>query len=80
MSEYQRALTTMGDSGVPWIDALFYWCVVVLADIAEFLGISYEALNIYLFVFLLPSSLLVSLVINIVLYRKCRDEMVKTCV
>ena len=42
MSEYQRALSTMGDSGAAWIDWLFRWCVVALVDVAHFLGISYE--------------------------------------
>ena len=58
MTEYERALSTMGDSGIQWIDILFRWCVVLLVDAAELLGISYEALHVYLFVFLLPLALL----------------------
>ena len=80
MTEYEQALTTLGNSGIHWIDALFRWCVVVLVDVAQFLGISYEALNVYLFVFLLPIALLCSAVANIYLYKRCRDEVSKTCV
>jgi len=77
MTEYERALSTMGDSGIHWIDVLFRWCVVLLVDAAEVLGISYEALNVYLFVFLLPLALLCSGLLNIFLYKRFRDEVVK---
>ena len=80
MTEYERALSTMGDSGTHWIDVLFRWCVVLLVDLADALGTSYEALNIYLFVFLLPSALLCSGLMNIFLYKRFRDEVVKTSV
>ena len=43
MSEYDRALSTMGDSGLVWIDVVFRWCVVLLVDVADLLGISYDA-------------------------------------
>ena len=45
-SEYFRALKTMGGSGVNWIDAIFRYCVVLLVNIANMFGISYEAINI----------------------------------
>ena len=77
MTEYERALSTMGDSGIYWIDSLFRWCVVLLVDLADLLGISYEALNVYLFVFLLPLVLLCSGLLNIFLYKRFRDEVVK---
>jgi len=80
MSEYERALSTMGDSGIHWIDELFRWCVVLLVDLAELMGISYEALNVYLFVFLLPIALLCSGLINIYLLRRFRNEVGKTSV
>ena len=80
MSEYERALSTMGDSGITWIDIIFRWCVVLLVDVADLLGISYEALNVYLFVFLLPIALLCSGLINIYLFRRFRDEVGKTSV
>ena len=58
MNEYERALTTMGESGVVIIDALFRLCVVILVDIASLLGISYEALNIWLFVIIQPGIII----------------------
>ena len=52
--EYSRALKTMGGSGVNWIDAIFRFCVVLLVDIGKLLGISYEALNIWVFIIIQP--------------------------
>ena len=80
MSEYERALSTMGDSGITWIDIIFRWCVVLLVDVAELLGISYEALNVYLFVFVFPIVLLCSGLMNIYLFKRFRDEVGKTSV
>ena len=80
MSEYERALSTMGDSGITWIDIIFRWCVVLLVDMAELLGISYEALNVYLFVFVFPIALLCSGLMNIYLFKRFRDEVGKTSV
>jgi len=80
MSEYERALSTMGDSGITWIDIIFRWCVVLLVDVAELLGISYEALNVYLFVFVFPIALLCSGLMNIYLFKRFRDEVGKTSV
>jgi hypothetical protein len=61
---------TMADSGIPWIDTMFDWCVLLLVDIAKLLGISYEELNIWLFVIMAPAALTVSLVVNIALAWK----------
>ena len=52
--EYFRALRTMGGSGVNWIDAIFRYCVVLLVNIAKVFGISYEALNIWVFIIIHP--------------------------
>ena len=52
--EYLRALKTMGGSGINWIDAIFRYCVVLLVDIARILSISYEELNIWVFVIIQP--------------------------
>ena len=80
MSEYERALSTMGDSGITWIDIIFRWCVVLLVDVAALMGISYEALNVYLFVFVFPIALLCSGLMNIYLFKRFRDEVGKTSV
>ena len=52
--EYLRALKTVGGSGVNWIDAIFRYCVVLLVNVAKVLGISYEALNIWVFIIIQP--------------------------
>jgi hypothetical protein len=52
--EYFRALKTMGGSGINWIDEIFRYCVVLLVNIAKVLGISYEELNIWIFIIIQP--------------------------
>ena len=54
IEEYQRALATMGASGNDIIDYVFKLCVVLLVDLAKWLGISYEELNVWLFVIIMP--------------------------
>lgn len=53
-SEYIRALSTMGESGVYWVDQLFKLCVMLLVDLANWIGISYEEINIWIFVIIWP--------------------------
>ena len=57
--EYLRALKTMGGSGINWIDAIFRYCVVLLVNVAKALGISYEALNIWVFIIIQPLLIVV---------------------
>jgi len=52
--EYLRAHKTMGESGINWADAIFRYCVVLLVDLAKVLRISYEELNIWVFVIIQP--------------------------
>ena len=52
--EYFRALKTMRGSGIEWMDVIFRYCVVLLVEMAKYLGISYEELNIWLFVIIHP--------------------------
>ena len=66
MNSYQR-LACMAHSGIPWIDATFDWCVRLLVHVAKLLGITYEEINVYLFVFALPLVLAISLIANAVL-------------
>jgi hypothetical protein len=63
---------TMANSGIPWVDTVFDWCVIFLVDIAKLLGISYEELNIWLFVVMAPTAMAVSVMMNIVLAWKLR--------
>ena len=74
MSEYQQALNSMGESGVVWIDTLFRYCVYILVEAAKWLGTSYEALNVCLFVFILPGLLAASLIANVVLWKRYSQQ------
>jgi hypothetical protein len=44
----------MANSGIAWIDAWFDFCVILLVDVAKWLGITYEEINVYLFCIILP--------------------------
>ena len=66
--EYLKALTTLGDSGGPTIDYIFKLCVVLLTDLAQFLGTSYEAINIWIFVIIWP-ILTLYLILRVILLR-----------
>ena len=35
---YQRALNTVGGSGIDWVDKVFKICVIFLVDLADFFG------------------------------------------
>jgi len=54
MDKYTQAFNSMGESGVDWVDAIFKICVYILVDLADLLGISYEAINIWIFVIIQP--------------------------
>ena len=70
--EYYRALKTMGDPGVNWIDAIFRFCVVLLVYIAKLIGISYEAINIWVFIIIHPMITLLLLIWALNLRRKIK--------
>ena len=57
----------MANSGIYWIDGTFNWCVRLLYEIASWLGITYEEINVWLFVVVIPLVLMVSLTLNFVL-------------
>ena len=60
------------DSGIVWVDIIFDWCVVFLIKTANQLGITYEEINVWLFVIILPLVLLISLLMNWVLVLKLK--------
>lgn len=60
----------MANSGIVWIDITFDWCVNLLYVVAGWLGITYEEINVWLFVFILPMILLISVSLNIVFLIK----------
>ncbi len=59
MDKYTQAINTMGESGVHWIDTIFRICVYVLVDLADLIGISYEAINIWIFVIIQPLLIII---------------------
>ena len=55
MNKYVDAYNTMGNSGFELIDFIFKICVILLVDLAELLGLSYEGLNIIIFIIVQPA-------------------------
>ena len=70
MNKYIDAYNSMGNSGFQLIDFVFKVCVIVLVDLANLIGISYEAINIIIFVFLQPALIL----LFFILWRKERRK------
>ena len=62
----------MANSGIYWIDITFDWSVNLLYKVAGLLGISYEEINIWLFVIIGPISLLISIFSNYYFYKKTK--------
>ena len=62
----------MANSGINWIDIIFNWCVNFLYKIASLFGLSYEEINIWLFVVIVPISLLISIFLNYYFYKKTK--------
>jgi len=71
MDKYTQAFNSMGESGVGWVDAIFRVCVYILVDLSEIIGISYEAINIRIFVIIQPLLIL----IFFILWRKKRRKI-----
>lgn len=44
----------MANSGIEWVDIVFNWCVRLLYDWATFFGITYEEINIWIFIVAWP--------------------------
>ena len=70
MNKYIDAYNSMGNSGFELIDFVFKICVILLVDLANLIGISYEAINIIIFVFLQPALIL----LFFILWRKERRK------
>jgi hypothetical protein len=62
----------MGNSGIPWVDAIFDWAVYLLADTAKLLGMSYEEVNIWIFLVAWPLLTIGMAIWIAVLIVKCR--------
>ena len=66
MNKYIEAYNSMGNSGFELVDFIFKVCVFILVDLANLLGISYELINIIIFVILQPTLIL----LFFILWRK----------
>ncbi len=70
MNKYIDAYNSMGNSGFEIIDFVFKVCVIILVDLANLVGLSYEAINIFIFVFLQPGLILLFFILWIKERRK----------
>ena len=70
--EYLNAFNTMGESGIRWIDLVFKVCVIALVDLASLLGVSYEEINVWIFIIIWPILTIYITLRIIVLKRKLR--------
>ena len=77
-SEYLNAFNTMGESGVYWVDLIFKTCVITLVDLASILGITYEEINVWLFVIIWPALTVYLILRNIFLRKKLRKLISKS--
>ena len=62
----------MANSGIYWVDITFDWCVRFLYIVADLLGITYEEINIWLFVIIGPLFFLISICLNYYFYKKTK--------
>ena len=62
----------MANSGIYWVDITFDWCVRFLYIVADLLGITYEEINIWLFVIIGPLFFLISICLNYDFYKKTK--------
>lgn len=69
----------MANSGILWVDATYDWCVLLLVEWASLLGISYEEINVWLFVIIGPAALLVSMLINVAQWQQNKRIREKDC-
>lgn len=49
----------MANSGINWIDQTFNFCVYLLYDTADILGITYEEINVWIFCVIWPIASLI---------------------
>jgi hypothetical protein len=60
-------------SGIQWIDFTFDLAVHMLYWTADLFGVTYEEINVYIFVILMPSVTLFSLLFAFWSWRRCRN-------
>ena len=72
LSKYIEAYNSMGNSGFELVDFIFKVCVFILVDLADLFGISYELINIIIFVILQPGLILLFFILWIKERKKNR--------
>ncbi len=60
------------NSGIEWVDVTFNWCVKLLYDWAAVFGITYEEINIWIFVVIWPIITVVMAIWIVALIRRNR--------
>ena len=68
----KSSAVTMANSGIEWVDIVFNWCVRLLYDWATFFGITYEEINIWVFIVIWPIVTLAMATWIVLLLRKNR--------
>jgi len=66
----KTSAVTMANSGIEWVDIVFNWCVRLLYDWATFFGITYEEINIWIFIVVWPIITLAMAVWIVLLLRQ----------
>ena len=64
----------LANSGIDWIDYIFNFCVRLLYDVRSHIGITYEKINVWLFVFILPMLSLIMFAEIVRLRLKISDQ------
>ena len=60
-----------------WINIIFDWCVNFLMNVASAIGVTYEALNVFIFVIMVPAVIGLSIAINLYfIWKSVRHECV----
>ena len=60
-----------------WINIIFDWCVNFLVNVASAIGVTYEALNVFIFVIMVPAVIGLSIAINLYfIWKSVRHECV----
>ena len=62
----------MANSGIAWIDTIFDWAVIALYQVAGWMGITYEEINVWLFCIAWPVVTLVLAYTALSLFRQNR--------
>jgi hypothetical protein len=66
----------MANSGIYWIDVTFDWCVRLLYQVAQLFGITYEEINVWLFVIVFPLFFIGQSLLIMVLLMKLKRRKV----